>query len=317
VRSIRTAIVGAGIAGLACARRLAEAGLPVSIFDKSRGVGGRLATRRAEIDGEIVPFDHGASHFTARSEGFVRLVRRWERAGLAAPWPAAGADAWVGTPTMTAPLKMLAEDLDVVLSCPITALMRSRTGWTLHSEARRVGEFDAVVIAIPAEQAAPLLSLHDFEMARAAMSVRSYPCWSAMFAFAKPLEGLPDFIRGAGPIMMAARDSAKPGRAPIERWVVQADWNWSEAHLTRDSADVAAMLHAALSEAVGRTLPSPVLSAAQRWLFSQPSGQDQRLLWNPELSLGACGDWLSHGFAEYAWLSGHVLGAAIAAEIHR
>jgi len=312
---MRTAIVGAGIAGLACAKRLVEAGVSVSIFDKSRGIGGRIASRRVEVNGQHIPFDHGASHFTARSEGFVRLVRSWERAGLAAPWPAAGADAWVGTPTMTAPLKLLAEDFDVTLSCPITALMRTGAGWTLHSEAQRIGAFDTVVVAIPAEQAAPLLSLHDFEMARAAMSVRSYPCWTAMFAFAEPLDGLPDFIRGAGPIVVASRENAKPGRAPGERWVVQADWNWSETHLTRESASVADILHAALGDAAGRKLPPPVHSAAHRWLFSQPSGQDQKLLWNAALSLGACGDWLSHGFAEYAWLSGHVLGAAIAAQV--
>lgn len=247
----------------------------------------------------------------------MRLVRSWERAGLAAPWPAAGADAWVGVPTMTAPLKRLAEELDIMLSCPITALTRTRTGWKLHSEARGVGEFDTVVIAIPAEQAAPLLSLHDFEMARAAMSVRSYPCWSAMLTFTDPIKGLPDFIRGAGPIVMASRENAKPGRAPGERWVVQANWNWSETHLTRDSASIAAMLHTALGDAAGRKLPPPVHSAAHRWLFSQPSGQDKKLLWNPELSLGACGDWLSHGFAEYAWLSGHVLGAAIGTAVYR
>ncbi len=314
---MRTAIVGAGIAGLACARRLTEAGLVVSVFDKARGVGGRLATRRADVKGEEIAFDHGASHFTARSEGFVRLLRNWQRDGFAAPWPAAGADAWVGTPTMTAPLKRLAEDLDVTLSCAVTALVRTRTGWTLHSEAKRIGEFDTVVIAIPAEQAAPLLSLHDFEMARAAMSVRSYPCWSAMLAFEYPIDSLPDFIRGAGPIMMASRDNEKPGRMPGERWVVQANWHWSEAHLTHDSIGVAEMLHAALGDVAGRELPRPVHSAAHRWLFSQPSGQDPRLLWNSELGLGACGDWLSYGFAEYAWLSGHILGAAIAADLYR
>ena len=117
--------------------------------------------------------------------------------------------------------------------------------------------------------------------------------------------------------MMASRDNEKPGRMPGERWVVQANWHWSEAHLTHDSIGVAEMLHAALGDVAGRELPRPVHSAAHRWLFSQPSGQDPRLLWNSELGLGACGDWLSYGFAEYAWLSGHILGAAIAADLYR
>ncbi|WP_077146544.1 NAD(P)/FAD-dependent oxidoreductase [Sphingopyxis sp. KK2] len=310
---MRVAIVGAGIAGLACAQRLLDAGIPSTLFEKSRGVGGRMATRRADAKGYAIDFDHGASNFTARSEGFVRLARAWERSGIAARWPAAGADAWVGTPTMTAPMKALAEGLDVRLDSPVTALIRTGRRWTLQSEGRRLGRFDAAVIAMPAEQAAPLLSLHDFEMARAAMSVRSYPCWSAMFAFDARLEGLPDFLRGIGPIATASRESAKPGRAPGERWVVRADWSWSEAHLTDDGTRVTDLLLAEFAKATGRTLPAPVYADAQRWRFAQPSGQENRLLWNGTIRLGACGDWLHHGFAEYAWLSGHVLGAAIAA----
>ena len=314
---MRVAIVGAGISGLACAHRLRDAGIAVSVFDKARGVGGRLATRRSKLRGRAVGFDHGATHFTARSDGFRRLVGQWEAAGLAARWPAAGADSWVGTPTMTAPIKALASGIDVSLSTPVTALTRSGEGWTLHSEAVRLGDFDAAVVAIPSEQAAPLLSLHDFEMARAAMSVRSYPSWSAMFAFRERIADLPDFLRGARPIATAARDRAKPGRTPGERWVVQADWTWSEANLGRDSADVSEALLAALAAVAGRPLPRPFHSTAHRWLFAQPSGRDLTTLWNDAIGLGACGDWLYHGFAEYAWLSGHVLGAAIAAGANR
>ncbi len=314
---MRVAIIGAGIAGLACAQRLRDAGLETTLFDKSRGIGGRLTTRRVNVAGFDAAFDHGATHFTARSAGFTRLVATWEKAGLAARWPVAGADSWVGTPTMTAPMKALAADLDVRLSLPVTALTRSRASWTLHSEAKRLGKYDAAVVAIPAEQAAPLLSLHDFEMARAAMSVRYNPCWTAMFAFDERIEELPDFLRGVGAIVTATRDSAKPGRAPGERWVVQADWNWSQAHLASDGANVAPLLLAELGKVAGRDLPTPSHIAAHRWLFSHPSGQDLKLLWNPAIGLGACGDWLYHGFAEYAWLSGHVLGAAIAAEVHR
>ena len=138
-----------------------------------------------------------------------------------------------------------------------------------------------------------------------------------MFAFDERIEELPDFLRGAGSLVVAARDSAKPGRAPGERWVVQADWTWSEAHLACDGASVAPALLAELGKIAGRDLPTPSHIAAHRWLFSQPSGQDLKLLWNPAIGLGACGDWLYHGFAEYAWLSGHVLGAAIAAEAPR
>lgn len=65
------AIVGAGMAGLSCARALVEAGLKVAVFDKARGAGGRMATRR----GELASFDHGAQYFTARSPDFAEIGR--------------------------------------------------------------------------------------------------------------------------------------------------------------------------------------------------------------------------------------------------
>lgn len=138
-----------------------------------------------------------------------------------------------------------------------------------------------------------------------------------MFAFEERIDELPDFVRGAGFLVAAARDSAKPGRAPGERWVAQADWNWSQAHLASDGASVAPSLLAELGKAAGRELPPPSHVSAHRWLFAQPSGQNLKLLWNPDIGLGACGDWLYHGFAEYAWISGDVLGAAIAAGARR
>src|SRR3990167_5715659 len=76
------AIIGAGIAGLACARRLQLAGVSVTLIDKSRGPGGRMSTRR----GEQWQCDHGAQYFTARQPLFRAEVQRWLKAGVAARW---------------------------------------------------------------------------------------------------------------------------------------------------------------------------------------------------------------------------------------
>src|SRR5690349_18625283 len=78
----RVAVIGAGLAGLALARFLTETGFPVKVFDKGRGPGGRMSTRRREEG----TFDHGAQYFTARDPGFQRMVRTWEERGLVAQW---------------------------------------------------------------------------------------------------------------------------------------------------------------------------------------------------------------------------------------
>ncbi|SEH13121.1 hypothetical protein SAMN05428974_0667 [Sphingopyxis sp. YR583] len=309
---MRVAIIGAGISGLACADALRAAGHMPSLFEKARGIGGRMSTRRSGSGGPAISFDHGATHFTARSGPFKALVNDWQARGLAAPWPAAGLDAWVGTPTMNAPLKHMARAHDICLGAQITAITRQGMGWACHSERKRFDGFDAVVLAIPAEQAAPLLSLHDFEMARAAMGVPSRPVWSAMFVFPERIASLPDFLRGPAPLVYAVRNNARPGRSDAEHWIVQADWSWSEAHLAADAATAASAILAILETAAGEALPAPLLSDAQRWRFAQPSGSDLGHLWNASIGLGACGDWLSHGFVEYAWQSGHALGEVIA-----
>lgn len=106
-------IIGGGMAGLSAATALAETGARIVVLDKGRGPGGRMAARRVEIAGEQVSFDHGAQYFTARDPAFREAVAAWEAAGVAARWPAAGADAWVGTPGMNACIKHLAAGLDV------------------------------------------------------------------------------------------------------------------------------------------------------------------------------------------------------------
>lgn len=79
---LRVAVVGAGMAGIACARTLAQAGCIVSVFEKSRGVGGRMSTRHTEFG----DFDHGAQYFTVRDERFALALQTTPDVVL--PWSA-------------------------------------------------------------------------------------------------------------------------------------------------------------------------------------------------------------------------------------
>ena len=64
------AVVGAGIAVITCARTLIQAGHRVTVFEKSRGAGGRMSTRNTEFGS----FDHGAQYFTVRDERFEHAL---------------------------------------------------------------------------------------------------------------------------------------------------------------------------------------------------------------------------------------------------
>ena len=81
---MRIAIVGAGMAGLSCGQRLSRLGHEVRLFDKGRGPGGRMATRRMEDGGTTLHFDHGAQYFAAKDPTFRAIVEDWRAEGLVA-----------------------------------------------------------------------------------------------------------------------------------------------------------------------------------------------------------------------------------------
>ncbi len=308
------AIIGAGMAGLSCADALRDAGHGVALFDKGRGPGGRMSTRRMDTPLGEAAFDHGAQYFTARDDDFLRLVAGWAEAGVAAPWPVAGEGAWVGVPGMNAVVRQMAGQHAVRWVSHISQVQRLDGQWIVHDQEGSHGPFDAVCLAVPAEQAAVILSLHDFAMANIAIRARSQPCWTGMFVFDQPLDDLPAVMRERGAIAWAARNSSKPGRSGPEAWVVQASRCWSQDHLEQAPADVAAMLLAMFADAAGKPLPSPISAQAHRWRYALSAGTGEGALWNGAIMLGVCGDWLLGPRVECAWLSGRMLAGQMLAQ---
>lgn len=227
------AIVGAGVAGLACAQQLVARGVSVTVFEKSRGVGGRAATRRAAIGDGTLRFDHGAQYFTVRDAAFASEVRRLEEDGSAARWrgrivvldrgavqdagaPRVGPERWVALPGMSALGGALARGLDVRLGARATTLHADAAGWRVELEGGdSLGPFDAVAAAMPAPQAAALLAPAAPALARSAGGAVMTPCWSVMLGAARGLE-LPfdgAFVGGRAPAAAAAAPGSGAGGA--------------------------------------------------------------------------------------------------------
>ena len=308
---MKVAIIGAGMAGLACADKLRADGHTVSLYDKGRGAGGRMSSRRMDTPLGQVTLDHGAQYFTARDPGFSKLVSIWQHNGVAAPWPVAGHGAWVGVPAMSAIIKDMAAPHGVAWGCHISGISHTNHQWQLHSAAGDTGPFDAVILAIPAEQAATLLSLHDFALARIALTARSQPCWTSMFVFEQSLGAAVSVIRNAGAIAWAARNNTKPGRASTEAWVVQASADWSRANFDLGPAQVSDELLSALKIGCNSNIPLPVATASHRWSYALSAGTGDGALWNQEIALGVCGDWLLGPRVECAWLSGQLMAKRV------
>lgn len=308
VHTMTVAIIGAGIAGLACASRLQSAGIPAVLFDKGRRPGGRLST--LHVDG--MAWDFGAQYLRPVDPRFRAQTERWQMDGRLAPWPDGPDGALVGTPSMGSLVAAQCAGHAVHFGTQVQQIRRDAAGWHLSGSDGAAGPFAAVILAIPAEQAAPLLALHDLAMAREAASVRSTPCWSVMVAFPRPLPAIGSHMMDRGPIGWAARNKGKPGRDALECWVIQATPDWSRAHLEQDRDLVASELLDAFATASGASLPEPIFLKAHRWRFACPVGRATTMQWNPRLRLGACGDWCASPDIEGAWLSGTALGDHVA-----
>ena len=311
---MRIVVIGAGISGLACSERLTAAGHDVQLFDKARGAGGRMSTRRVELDDGMVAFDHAAQYFTARHPDFIAQAAAWAEQGIVARWPEGGPEAWVGLPAMNAPVAHLARQLTVAYSSHVMSLARGASGWHVTVQGgQRHGPYDAEIVALPAEQAAAFHGAHDLAMASLAMAVRSQPCWTMLAAFDRPLSISSDVIRRSGVLAWAARNSSKPGRTAGEAWVVQAEGTWSAAHLEQPAEDVAQTMLKALTALAGDA-PLPALRhlSAHRWRYAMVRSAEHEALWNKTLKLGACGDWLLGPRVELAWQSGRQLAQLIA-----
>lgn len=321
--SPRIAIIGAGMAGLACAHRLRQQGLSPVIFEKSRGIGGRLATRRTD-SGDA--YDHGAQFVTARDPAFVDLLETLQRAAAAAAWsPRLPADAphpahtwWIGTSGMSALLKPLAASLDVRLRATASSLRRHAGRWELRlAEQELVEIFDAVVITAPAPQAGALLA-NVSSLAEALESVAIAPCWAAMFAFDAPW-GVPfEAARlDAGPIAWIARESSRAGLVGRrERWLVHAAPDWSDAHLEHAPEDILGLMQAALAESAGMALPPIAFAQAHRWRYAmttRPLGQPMLVDASARLWVG--GDWCLGVRVENAFQSGLAMAQSIGAAL--
>ncbi len=314
---MKCGIIGAGLSALTCAAELQAAGHDVVLFDKGRGPGGRMSTRSMETRFGEVRIDHGAPSFDAVSPDFRAAVAAWRRDSLVASWPPGGPNAWLGIPDMASLIARLAAGHQVMWRSFVNGIVRSPRGeWHISSERGLHGPFDAVVTATPAEQAVPFLALYDLEMARKASTASSRACWAGLFVFERALPAASLVVRNAGPIALAVCNRAKPLRTKPEAWLVHADCVWSAAHLEHANKDVAPLLLAAFQDALGFSDLPPREALAHRWRYAASDGIGRAALWNADLKLGACGDWLSGPRAECAWTSGRALGRLMISTFH-
>lgn len=317
-------IVGAGIAGLLAATEFEAAGKRVTVLEKGRGVGGRMATRRR--DGAV--FDHGAQFFTARDVRFRERVGAWIELGLVVPWYEYGDTGmhYRGAPSMTAVAKHLAAGLEyeVRRETLVTAVRHDGQGWETVLGSGEIFASQCLVLTAPVPQSLALLDAGGVAIDAASRSgleaIRFHKCLAALAILDGPsaltAHGGSLKISDQEPVQWIA-DNQRKGISPeVPSVTIHSTPAFAEAHW--DSSDEERL--PPLLDAAAPFLKAEVVSAqGHRWGFSQPVtafGEDAFV--DIDLGLAIAGDGLAGGRVEGAALSGlAAAGAMLGGELNR
>ncbi len=317
---MKIAIIGAGLSGMTAAKILTDRlgyKAQIKVFEKSRGAGGRMSTRRTDE----YEFDHGAQYFTAKGPAFKTAVDAAITEGHVTTWDGTakylkdstleddtGGARYVSTPRMNSWIKSMAGGLDIKTSLRVNAIVKDGHSWTLQftDQPEQTG-FDAVICAAPAPQAEVLLAPTGFEALDAIQNTKMDACFAVMLGFKEPLDLPWHTLRSPdGAASWIAVNSTKPGR-PDERTtlMVHSGPNWSNTYAEHDKQELQEKIVEAASELTAIDLTTASYSTIHRWLYAAVSkGAEQPCVADNSRKIIACGDWCLGGRVEGAWLSG-------------
>ncbi|MEZ0610680.1 NAD(P)/FAD-dependent oxidoreductase [Fibrella sp. WM1] len=319
-------IIGAGLAGLTAARELQRNGHSVTVLDKGRGVGGRLATRRMGHDPEAGRADHGAQYFSARSPELQALVHDWQAQGLVREWhieqsnPASFQHArYAVTGGMSQLAKFLAQGLDIRTGERATYLAQTETGWQVRCESGLSLTTDALLLTLPAPQAMSLLGESGITLTeadqQALAGIHYEPCLAVLLRLNRPSQ-LPSpggLKLSDGPVSWLA-DNQQKGVSDQPTVTIHASHTYSQQHL--DDTDLSALIPELLA-AVTDYVPadSIVDSQIHRWRYSNATERHQEPILAAILpgsgTLLFGGDGFGKGNVEGAFLSGLAMAQSI------
>ena len=312
-------VVGAGISGLLAAKTLHEKGWTVTVLEKCRGVGGRMATRRVGRGN----FDHGAQFFTVRGERFAGLVEDWLEAGVAAEWTHGFADSegrpnedgyprYRGAEGMTSIPKYISRGLDVRTGERIARVDDNEDGWEIVCESGARVAGNALVLAAPVPQALDLASSGDYSLpdgARRQLEAVSYDPCLALMVLLDDSTGVPEpgGMQIKGEPLDWISDNRRKGISEAPAITVHAGPEWSRSHFEEDEMEITESMISRAGDYLGTDLaPAVVETSLARWRYSWVTNPHPKpcLVASDDPPLVFCGDALGQPKVEGAALSG-------------
>lgn len=273
------AVLGAGMAGLAAAGILHEEGLPVCVLEKSRGVGGRCATRR--FGGAV--FDHGAQFYTARLAPLTEQTLDWLDRGIVAEWFLGGKCSgrrsgsehprYRGVPSMTAMAKDLSKELDVRTGCEVKKIVHRDKGWDIKCNKGVTLRADVLIATAPVPQTMALFdeaTRHEIYTCEPRLAHVAYdPCFAVLVRLDGPSAvPAPGAVQPGSGMLAWVADNAQKGVSPGPgALTLHSTAAFAETHFDEPPDMVGRLLLAEASDWLGA---EPIDFQVHRWRYAKP-----------------------------------------------
>mgnify|MGYP001238097324 CR=1 FL=1 len=317
---MKVAIIGAGLSGLTAAHFLNDCA-SITIFEKARGVGGRMSTRQA---GSYF-FDHGAQYFTARTKPFQNFIQPLLNQGIIQRWDARWVKfdnaqivdrknwindepRYVGVPGMNKICRHLAENLNVLINTKISSMQYKR-GWELFDESGQVyRNFDWVISTVPSPQVQELFP-KNFSYHELIKTIKMKACFSLMLGFEKklPLDFEVAHVSNSD-LSWVAVNSHKPERSNDYTLVVHSSVKYAEAHINTDRKKVLDHLLIETSRILDIDVSDLSYSTIHGWRYANNETRVKHSVFlDKDHRLAVCGDWCLGGRVEGSFTSAYNL----------
>jgi renalase len=317
LKNKKIAIIGAGISGITIAKKLADYN-EVTIFDKSRGIGGRMATKRWQN----YHFDHGAQFFTAKSKEFKALCQQAKNDGIIEEWNCNFAEItadkitrkwqfnqqkphFVAKPQMNNLCKYLAQDLNILLKKQIQEIDFSSQKWSLKTTENEIfNNFDYLIIAIPSHQAINLIP-KNFKYFDIISNIKMSGCFTLMLGFKEKIKTEFEAALVKNSIISwISINSSKPQRPKEFTLIANSSNKWADQNIEQDLETVKKELIINLGKIIALDVEKISYQNIHRWRYANaPLIKGEKSLFDNSLKIGICGDWFISGRVENAFLS--------------
>lgn len=328
-------IVGAGIAGLTAAKELSRHGCRVAVYEKSRGTGGRMSSKRVALDdSQFMSFDLGCASFSASSEEFKQQISQWHNDGVISPWwkDSSGNTHYVGIPRSSSITRHLSKNVACYFKTKIGSLTFDNDVWNVVSDESDeiIARAKQVVLATPPDQAYDLLhrsSLRDCELTQSLGHVLMNPQWVMGVEVDQLPINFPEVAQPQNDIILSiSHESIKPHRDTLDKHVlqVQATVAWTQQHLEVNKTEVSEILQNELSLYFSDIFGCDINikhSYLHRWLYSQTQKGtykvNSNLYLSDESGIALIGDYIDPHTSgvESSWMSGYQLSKHLIAKL--